>query len=116
MKLTRIHAHRNDLLDLTLQTAQSDDLALLVGRDRKTFIVRLDPGAQFHTHSGVLNHDDLIGKPWGAQVFTHLGHSLLLLQPSTDDLVRNLRRTTQIIYPKDAGYILMKLRVAPVAW
>ena len=27
--------------------------------------------------------------------------------------MRNLKRTTQIVYPKDAGYILMKLNVAP---
>jgi tRNA (adenine57-N1/adenine58-N1)-methyltransferase len=37
----------------------------------------------------------------------------LFLRPSTDDLVRDLKRTTQIIYPKDAGYILMKMRITP---
>jgi tRNA (adenine57-N1/adenine58-N1)-methyltransferase len=36
----------------------------------------------------------------------------LLLRPSTDDLVRDLKRTTQIVYPKDAGYIVMKMRIA----
>ena len=35
------------------------------------------------------------------------------MRPSTDDLVRNLKRTTQIVYPKDAGYILMKMRIVP---
>ena len=97
----------------SVQTAQPDDLALLVGRDRKSFIVRLEPGLQLHTHRGVLVHDDLIGSPWGAQLPTHLGHPFLLLRPSTDDLVRGLKRTTQIVYPKDAGYILMKMRVSP---
>jgi tRNA (adenine57-N1/adenine58-N1)-methyltransferase len=28
-------------------------------------------------------------------------------------MVRNLKRSTQIVYPKDAGYILMKLNIAP---
>ena len=96
-----------------VQTAQPNDLALLVGRDRKTFIVRLKPGSQLHTHYGVLAHDDLLASPWGTQVFTHMEHPFLLLQPSTDDLVRDLKRTTQIVYPKDAGYILMKMRIAP---
>jgi tRNA (adenine57-N1/adenine58-N1)-methyltransferase len=99
--------------DKTLQTAQSDDLALLVGRDRKTFIIRLKPGSQFHTHRGMVAHDDLIGTPWGTQLSTHLGYPFLLLRPSTDALVRNLKRTTQIVYPKDAGYILMKMHIAP---
>jgi len=37
----------------------------------------------------------------------------LFLRPSTDDLVRYLKRTTQIVYPKDTGYILMKMRIGP---
>jgi tRNA (adenine57-N1/adenine58-N1)-methyltransferase len=99
------------IAEKALQTAQPDDLALLVGRDRKSFIVRLGAGSQLHTHRGVVAHDDLIGTPWGTQVSTHLGYPFLLLQPSTDDLVRDLKRNTQVVYPKDAGYILMKMRI-----
>ncbi|MCP4543314.1 MAG: tRNA (adenine-N1)-methyltransferase [Chloroflexi bacterium] len=95
------------------KTAQPDDLALLISRDRKSFIIRLKSGLQFHTHRGMVSHDDLIGTPWGTQLSTHLGHSLLFVRPSTDDLVRNLKRTTQIIYSKEAGYILMKMRIIP---
>jgi tRNA (adenine57-N1/adenine58-N1)-methyltransferase len=101
------------IVEKTVQTAQPDDLALLVGRDRKSFIVRLEAGSQLHTHRGVVAHDDLIGTPWGTQLSTHLGYPFLFLRPSTDDLVRDLKRTTQIVYPKDAGYILMKMRITP---
>lgn len=94
-------------------TAKPGAPALLLGRDRKTSIIRLEPGAEFHTHRGRIAHDDLIGLRWGTEVTTHLGHPVLLLQPSTDDLIRNLERTTQIVYPKDAGYILMRLSIAP---
>lgn len=100
-------------IEKTVQTAQPDDLALLVGRDRKSFIIQLAAGSQLHTHHGILSHDSLIGAPWGAQLSTHLRHPLLLLKPSTDDIVRNLKRTTQIVYPKDAGYILMKMSITP---
>jgi tRNA (adenine57-N1/adenine58-N1)-methyltransferase len=96
-----------------VQAAQSDDWALLVGRDRKSFIVQLESGSQLHTHRGVVAHDDLIGMPWGTRLSTHLGYPFILLRPSTDDLVRDLKRTTQIVYPKDAGYILMKMGIAP---
>ncbi len=95
------------------KTAQPDDLALLAGRDRKSFIIRLKPGSQLHSHRGVIAHDDLIGTPWGTRLFSHMGYPFLFLQPSTDDLVRNLKRNTQIIYPKEAGYILMRMRVTP---
>jgi tRNA (adenine57-N1/adenine58-N1)-methyltransferase len=33
------------------------------------------------------------------------------VRPSTDDCIRGLKRTSQIIYPKDAGYILLKMGV-----
>jgi tRNA (adenine57-N1/adenine58-N1)-methyltransferase catalytic subunit len=97
----------------TVQTAHTGDLALLVGQDRKSSIIRLEPGAQLQTHQGVLRHDDIIGAPWGSYLPTHLGHCVLLLRPSTEDLVLNLKRTTQIVYPKDAGYIMLKMRITP---
>jgi tRNA (adenine57-N1/adenine58-N1)-methyltransferase len=97
----------------TTYPAQAGDLVLLFGQDRKNFIVRLQPGAQLHTHRGVVAHDAMIGSPWGSQLSSHLGYPFLLVRPSTDDLVRNLKRTTQIVYPKDAGYLLMKMGIWP---
>lgn len=94
-------------------TAQPGDLALLVGRDRKSTLLRLEPGAELHTHHGTLAHDDLIEAAWGTTIPTRMGRPMLLLRPSTDDIVRQIKRTTQIVYPKDAGYILMKMSILP---
>ena len=96
-----------------VQAAQPGDLALLVGRDHKSFVLCLESGSQLHTHHGVLSHDELIGTPWGTKSSTHTGYPYLMLRPSTDDIVRDLTRTTQIVYPKDAGYILMKMAIGP---
>lgn len=96
-----------------VKTAQPGDLALLVGRDRKSFVVRLEPGAQLHTHRGMVAHDDLIGTPWGTQLSTHVGYPFLFLRPSTEGLLLDLKRTTQIVYPKEAGYVLMKMSIGP---
>jgi tRNA (adenine57-N1/adenine58-N1)-methyltransferase catalytic subunit len=93
--------------------AQAGDVVQLVGREHKHFILRLIPGQQLHTHRGILAHDALIGQTLGTEVFTHLGHPFFLLQPSTDDLVREIKRNSQIVYPKDIGFILMKLSVQP---
>lgn len=95
------------------KTAQAGDLALLLGRDRKTSVIQLEPGAEFHTHRVTVAHDYLLHSSWGTRVETHLGVPLTLLRPSTDDPVRNLERTTQVVYPRDAGYILMKLNITP---
>ena len=93
--------------------AREGDLAQLVGLTHKHFIFTLKAGGDFQSHRGVLKHDDLIGKPWGSQVFSHMGAPFFLLQPSNADLLNDLPRTTQILYPKDIGYILIMMGIAP---
>ena len=96
-----------------ISTARDGDLIQLVGLRHKHFILTLEAGAKFETHRGILQHDDLIGKSWGTQVFSHLGSPFFLLQPSLADLLTNLPRTTQIMYPKDIGFILVTMGVGP---
>ncbi|MBK9207795.1 MAG: hypothetical protein IPL71_05635 [Anaerolineales bacterium] len=95
-------------------TARAGDIAQLVGLTHKHFIFSLKEGGDLQTHRGVLKHDDLIGTPWGSQVFSHMGAPFFLLQPSIADILNDLPRTTQILYPKDIGYILITMGIAPV--
>jgi tRNA (adenine57-N1/adenine58-N1)-methyltransferase len=99
--------------NLNTSHAAAGDLALLVGLRHKHFIFPIIPGATFHTHRGILSHDDLIGKPWGSQVFSHQGAPFFMLQPSLADLLVDLKRSTQIMYPKDIGFILATMSVGP---
>ena len=99
--------------NLNTTHSQPGDLALLVGLRHKHFIFPLIPGGTFHTHRGILNHDELIGKPWGSQVFSHQGSPFFMLQPSLADLLVDLKRSTQIMYPKDIGFILTTMSVGP---
>ena len=92
---------------------QAGDLVQLVGLRHKSFIFPLKPGGDFHTHRGILQHDDLIGLPWGTQVFSHLGAPFFLLQPALADLLLDLKRNTQILYPKDIGFILITMGIGP---
>lgn len=93
--------------------AQPGDLAQLVSPTNKTFILRLAPGGKFESHRGILVFDELIGQPWGSQVLTHTGKSYFLLQPSLADILQETKRNTQIMYPKDIGYILVRLGIGP---
>jgi len=94
-------------------TAREGDLAQLVGLTHKHFIFTLKSGTEFQSHRGILKHDDLIGKPYGSQVFSHTGAPFFLLQPSIADILNELPRATQILYPKDIGYILVMMGVTP---
>lgn len=93
--------------------AQVGDLAMLVAKDRKQFLLLLEAGQRFETHHGVLAHDDLIGRTWGATVESHLGAAFHLLQPSLRDLLLLIERRSQTLYPKDVGYVLLRLSAGP---
>ncbi len=94
-------------------TIQAGDIVLVVESARHEFLVRVTPGNRLETHLGMIEHQALVGQPWGSTVTTHLGHPLLLLEPSLEKLIRSVKRTTQIVYPKDIGYLLLKLNIGP---
>ena len=96
-----------------MAVARPGDLILLLSADGKRFFVRLAPGEILHTHKGQIFHDDLIDRPLGRRVDSHTGEPFLALLPSIHDLVMNVRRATQIVYPKDIGYILLKMNIVP---
>jgi len=93
--------------------AREGDLVLLIAQNRKQFVVRLEQGGELQTHKGVIRFDDLIGQPLGCEVRSHLGYPFLALEPSLHDLIREIRRTTQIMFPKDIGYLLLKMNIGP---
>lgn len=92
---------------------RAGDLAMLVPEKGRPFIKRLQPGGELQTHRGSIRHDDLIGIPWGSQIRTHLDVCFLVLEPTLRDLLLRISRRSQIIFPKDIGYILLRLSVGP---
>lgn len=96
-----------------MRIAEVGQLAMLQLPNNKQTIFRLEANREYQTHKGSILHNDLIGSPWGRVVETHLGASYLFLPPTLHDLLRNTRRSSQIIFPKDIGYILLRLSIGP---
>jgi tRNA (adenine57-N1/adenine58-N1)-methyltransferase len=96
-----------------LKLTQAGQLAMLVFEEKVRFIFRLDPEAEYQTHHGVLLHRDLIGIPWGSEVHSHLGKPFLIFEPTLRDILLHTERKSQIIFPKDIGYILLRLSLGP---
>jgi len=68
-------------------------------------------GGKLHTHRGIVDHDGLIGTRWGSQIYSHLGSIYYLLPPALGILLQETRRNTQIMYPKDIGFILVTMGI-----
>lgn len=95
--------------------AYGEDVLLVEeGKDR-TFLVRLEPGKEFHSHRGTVAHDAVVGQPEGATVLSHTGRPFLALRPLVGDRMFKVKRRTQIVYPKDAGWIALALDLRPGA-
>ncbi|MDP3062891.1 MAG: tRNA (adenine-N1)-methyltransferase [Chloroflexota bacterium] len=91
------------------------DMALLVDRKGRHYLITLAAGGTFHTHVGVLPHADLLGKEPGCWVFTSKNNRLHATRPTLADFVVEMPRRTQVIYPKDIGAILLLADIFPGA-
>ncbi|HIM61146.1 MAG TPA: tRNA (adenine-N1)-methyltransferase [Dehalococcoidia bacterium] len=94
---------------------QAGDLALLIDRKARRYMITLAEGETYHCHLGRLSHDDVIGGNVGGWYRTDKSHTLLAVRPSLGDFVRQMPRGPQIIYPKDLGNIVNFADIFPGA-
>src|SRR5690606_9453436 len=91
------------------------DQVLLVDAKKRRYLVTLTAGGEFHTHAGVVAHDDVLGRPEGLTVRSSRGASMVALRPTLAEFVLKMPRGAQVIYPKDLGPILMLADIFPGA-
>jgi tRNA (adenine57-N1/adenine58-N1)-methyltransferase len=91
------------------------DLVQLTDPKGRQHTIQLAPGKQFHTHRGLLEHDDLIGSPEGVVLTSTGGTAYLALRPLLPDYVLSMPRGAAVIYPKDAAQIVHMADVFPGA-
>jgi tRNA (adenine57-N1/adenine58-N1)-methyltransferase len=81
----------------------------------RLYTVTLEPGKQFHTHRGAIEHDTLIGALEGSVVTSASGTTYLALRPLLSDFVLSMPRGAAVIYPKDAAQIVAMGDIRPGA-
>lgn len=81
-------------------------------RGRRSLVV-LEVGAAWHSHSGAVEHDRLIGAPEGSVVTTPKGVEVIALRPTREDFVLKMRRGAQVVYPKDQAMIVALADIRP---
>src|SRR3989440_2108880 len=91
------------------------EVIVLVDKVGRRHRVRLRVGERHSIHSGMILHDDVIGRPEGIVVTTQLGARLLAVRPTFAEQVTGRRRQAQPIYPKDLGAILVAADIYPGA-
>ncbi|MCV7344040.1 tRNA (adenine-N1)-methyltransferase [Mycolicibacterium rhodesiae] len=91
------------------------DRVQLTDAKGRHYTMVLNPGSEFHTHRGAVEHDAVIGLPEGSVVKSTNGDAFLVLRPLLIDYVLSMPRGAQVIYPKDAAQIVHEGDIFPGA-
>ena len=86
---------------------------MLVDNRQRRYLIELANGDEFHSHSGVIAHDEIIGTPEGTEYRTGSNARFVGLRPTINDHVLKMPRGAQVIYPKDLGPILVLADITP---
>lgn len=82
------------------------EMVVFIDRKSRRYLVALTAGTQWHSHAGMLEHDDVIGRCEGTTVRTNRNMELVALRPTRDDYVLKMKRGAQVVYPKDQAMIV----------
>src|SRR5213078_1665784 len=94
-------------------TLRAEEAVVLIDRKERTYLRVLRPGRSISVRGAPLPCDALIGLAEGSTVETTAGEPLIVLRPTYAQLIPNLPRRAQPIYPKDVGPILLWGHIGP---
>lgn len=117
-----IHRFSHDHLDertsvqktlVSASTLRAGERVMLIDAKDRQYLITLKPGGEFHTHAGIVAHDDVIGLDEGSFLSGSTDRQFLVLRPTLSDVVVKMPRGAQVIYPKDLGAILLQADIGP---
>ncbi len=98
---------------MTDRLLELGELVLLIDNKKRRYLVTLSENAEFQSHTGILRHDAIVGRPEGSEVSTTRGQRFQAFRPTLSDYVLSMPRGAQVIYPKDLGPILLLADIGP---
>ena len=90
-----------------MEVIEEGDKVLFITSRGKRYLLEIRKGKRFHSSEGYIDLDQVIGMPYGSRIKTNTGSTWVAARPLILDRVLNFPRITQIVYPKDLGYIVL---------
>lgn len=85
---------------------------LLTSQKGKKWLVKIEDGP-YSCHLGTIDMNDVVGREEGDILETNTGAKLFLFRVSLEDYILNMKRQTQIIYPKDLAAMVFFADIHP---
>jgi tRNA (adenine57-N1/adenine58-N1)-methyltransferase len=98
---------------VSARVLRAGERIVLVDSRGRQYLVDLAEGGSFHSHTGVVAHDDLVGAPEGTTVRSTTGARYTAMRPTLAEYVLRMPRGAQVVYPKDLGPILLLADIFP---
>src|SRR5437879_11285593 len=86
---------------------------VLIDKAGRRHRVRLKAGERHSLHSGVIAHDELIGRPEGLVITTQMGARLLAVRPPSAEQGTGRVRQAPPISPKERGASRVDAHITP---
>lgn len=87
------------------------DLFILYGDDEANYLITYEENKEIHTHKGKVILRE--GISYGDVIFSSKNFPFYILYPDIAYLSMKVKRKTTIVYPKDAGFIILNLGIKP---
>ena len=94
---------------------QADETVILLDRKDREYLARLDQRRGISIRGGKIAVEEIVGRDEGSVVRSSVNEPFLVFRPSLPQLIPNLPRSAQVIYPKDIGPILLWADLFPGA-
>jgi tRNA (adenine57-N1/adenine58-N1)-methyltransferase len=94
---------------------RENEPVVLIDRKDREYLSRLDRSRPISIRGGKIPVEDIIGSPEGSVVRSSMNEPFLVFRPSFPQLIPNLPRNAQVVYPKDIGPILVWADIFPGA-
>jgi tRNA (adenine57-N1/adenine58-N1)-methyltransferase catalytic subunit len=97
------------------RTLRENEPVVFLDRKDREYLFRLDPSRAIAIRGGKISVDEVVGRDEGSVIRSSLNEPFLVFRPSLPQLIPNLPRSAQVIYPKDIGPILIWADLYPGA-
>lgn len=89
------------------------ETVILLDRKRRRYLITLESGSEWHSHGGLVAHDQIIGAREGTAIRTGRGMEVVVLRPTLEDFILKMKRGAQVVYPKDQAMIVAAADIRP---